>query len=325
MAFLLPAVAAAYTAVLPNTELDWALYGFSNGTVQEKIAAYMSTHNLTEEQMVDRLNANFFENYTNSPSFASDLYGNAKQTLGALRMLPSEYATKELEKYSCQEFDDRIRSVAINGYLAKTGLSGLAFASNIVSQPWRTGSEHNRMRMEYHAQAMSALPADREKYIEFFKWAASYYSPAGFKTYDRQLNELDSTWRTNEQRLAAIQAQMTYSNTPTGTNILIELLRDYEIATGIRKLEPLPVAAQVPETSAKTIPHTNLTIQPNANNETFATAVSVKSNALSPVENNTSPSASIAPKRFWVLAAPIFLAALAFAVFLRRHQGQTRE
>lgn len=121
-----------------------------------------------------------------------------------------------------------------------TGLDGLSVATNVLLNARFGWRESNAIRIEYVAKARATPPEEREEYIKFLKWAAAYDRSGGFKTWDGQLIELDSSWRTNQLRRRSIEAQQGRPTTPTGTNIFAELLHDYELATGLRQPEPQP-------------------------------------------------------------------------------------
>ena len=309
---------AATARTLPIfTQMDRELFSVSS-TFDRTVPEYMKRHNLSADEMFNRLEENISEHLENLDKNAVGRLDAASSTVKAMAFVhPSEWKPY-IAKYAGIEYPKDLRVEAISAYIVNVKNNAFEFAKNILLEPYRTPSEHNCLRMALMQSAVSAAPADREKYVDFLKWAVMHMEGSTSFTTDKNLLDLDPTWRTNSLRKINAERILALGTTDYGTNLLLNLIRDYELVAGIRQPEPMSVSAQVSQTNVKAVTITNVTTQINANTEAVATAVSINFDALSSVENNTSPSTSIALKRLWVFAAPVILAALAVVTFLRR-------
>jgi hypothetical protein len=239
----LAGISSATTLVAPCTELDKALFRLPGMSQKEILDGYMLRNHLSESEMVALLEKNYLENYTNAESVATDRFQSARKSVAMLCFLPSDGATRVLEKYASAGYHEEIRRTAVGSVIHKTGLAGLPFVSNVMTQAWRTPSEHDEVRRRHFDQAKAAAPEERAKYVEFLKWAAAYDNSGGFKTWDRQLIELDPSWRADSRRRLAADAQWRNHATEYGTNLILNIIHDYELASGIRQSDPPPEEA----------------------------------------------------------------------------------
>lgn len=230
----------ATTLVAPCTELDKSLFCLPGMSQKEILEAYMRSNNLAESEMVALLERNYLENITNAESAATDRFQSARKSVAMLWFLPSDGATRALEKYAGEGYHEEIRRTAVGSVIHKTGLAALPFVSNVMTQAWRTSNEHDEIRRRCFGQAKSASPEDRDRYLEFLKWAVVYDNSGGFKTWDRALIELDPSWRADSRRRLAADAQWRNHTTEYGTNLILSIIHDYELAAGIRKPDQPP-------------------------------------------------------------------------------------
>ena len=298
------------------TELDNHLF-YTGDNVGDRIREYMRANNVDPDGMTKLLTANFATNFAKADAKNPGRMIAAKNNIAALRWVSGSAAHDAMIEYSKSEYPEEVRGYAAMCFIARTQTAGLGMISNILTETWRDNNEHNLIRMELYAQAVTSSPADREKYVEFFKWSVMHIYGASALSIDDHLLELDPTWRTNATRKAFSQKLLSENPPEFATGVINGIIRDYELAAGIRKPEPPPVTTQTPQTNIAVAPVV-ANIATQTNTTTVVAVVSVNSDAFSAVENNTSPSASIAPKRIWIFVAPAILVALAFAVFLHR-------
>lgn len=250
--FLIFAASATQHIVL--TKLDESL---ASDDRQASVRLYMKKHSLDSMQMMKLLDANIEEqrSFTDIPGMRDvAMFG----TMISMTYTDVDESLPRLLKYSGQDYPEAVRADAVSLYIQHADDAGFVLATNVMTQAWRSSSEHNRIRMGYYTKAKVASPENKGAYIELLKWAAAYDRSGGFKTWDRQLNELDPSWRTDQMRRAAVEAQKLMPTTTIGTNILEDILRDYEIASGLREPEPPPAVQQSSEDvvaeSGKTTP-----------------------------------------------------------------------
>jgi hypothetical protein len=220
---------ATYHIVI--TELDEHLVWIESPAEMQE---YMRSRSLDSAQMMRLLDENIEEQlaFTDSPDFRDIAMSG---TLYSMTYTDSTQSLARLLKYSEQEYPEHVRATASMLYIRHAGDAGFVLATNVMIQPWRTFREHGRVRVECYAQAKSRPQEAGKKYVDFMKWAIAYNRSGGFKTWDRQLIELDPSWRSNEFRRAAAESQKQHTTTPTGTNNILEIIQDYEIAAGLRQ------------------------------------------------------------------------------------------
>ena len=231
-----------FWAILPNvicalefvaiTELDYKL---SCSDVPAAISRYMEDNSLDKSQMLELLNKNLHEQLSATDWDEGSKITAAEGTLQFMAGLGESQALPYMLRYIERDYPDDIRATASMLYIRHAGDAGFVIATNVMIQPWRTSREHGRVRVECYAQAKSRSQEARKKYVDFMKWAIAYNRSGGFKTWDRQLIELDPSWRSNEFRRAAAESQKQHTTTPTGTNNILEIIQDYEIAAGLRQ------------------------------------------------------------------------------------------
>ena len=290
------------------TDLDRELAGDNKATA---ISRYMEMHSLNTEQMLGLLDENF---HTQLNAVSEDEYKRlvaAESSLYAMAITDKILSLEKMRNYSESKYTEEIRATAGMLYLRNAGADGFVLASNIMTQSWRSPREHNRVRTEYYNLAKSTLSKTRQNYVEFLEWAAAYDRSGGFKTWDRQLIELDPPWRTNRLRRVAIEAQLGRQTTPTGTNILIGLLRDYEISSGSPASEPkLSSLAPIPR------PHVTELLPSKTN--ILATA---KPEALRPFHESPVPAAPRSRKPLTVFGVVFLTVCATVFVWFQRQSG----
>jgi hypothetical protein len=222
---------ATYHIVI--TDLDKHLIWIESPAEMQE---YMRSRSLDSAQMMRLLDENIEEQlaFTDSPDFRDIAMSG---TLYSMTYTDSTQSLARLLKYSEQEYPEHVRATASMLYIRHAGDAGFVLATNVMIQPWRSPREHINILMECYALAKSVSAGSRIKHVDFMKWALMNDRSGGgsIKTWDRYLNELDPSWRTNEMRKGAVEVQQTIPTTPTGTNILIEIIHDYEIAVGLRQ------------------------------------------------------------------------------------------
>lgn len=225
------------------TKLDSKLIGDDKSAAVDR---FMKEHSINSTQMMSLLDENIREQlqFTGNEDIRDCA---ASTTLITMSHTDVKESLPRLLKYSGQDYPETLRSTAITLYIQHAGNAGFVLATNVMTQPWRSSSEHNRIRMEYYAQAKAASSKDREKHIDFLKWAVTHCVFGNWAAWDDNIVELDPSWRSNELRKAAAELQKQRITTPTGTNNIIEIIRDYELASGLLKPEPPPAAPESPE------------------------------------------------------------------------------
>ena len=241
--------------------------------------------------------------------------------LSAMMAVNPKTFPARVKKYSDKIYPERVRCAAEALYIAKTDAdASIAFAREALSENWRTSNEHGHLRMALMRSASSASPSDREKYVEFFKWGGTNAPLGGLiKTWDKNTIELDPTWRTNSLRRISAEYQRQYAApNEIASNNVLPVIRDYEIASGIRQSEPPPpVSTQTPQTNIATAPvAANVVTQTNTNAE--AVVVAVVSNVAAAAEKDIPTSVTNTKKHAWILGAFVLLAPLVLAAFLKR-------
>lgn len=233
-----PTLTVSYATL---TELDEHLVEINSAAEMRR---YMASRSLDSVQMMQLLDENIKEQLAFTGRKAlRDL--TASSTLYAMTLTDVEGSLPRLLEYSGQDYPEAVRAKAASLYIEHAGDAGFVLATNVMAQPWRTFREHGSIRIEFYNQAKSASLETRDKYVNFLKWAILYAEDSTSATIDDHLCELDSTWRTNEiRKINAIRLLKTRPN-QIATNDLFRIIRDYEIASGLREPEPPP--PNVPE------------------------------------------------------------------------------
>ncbi len=225
------------------TQLDNALSGPDR---QAATRMYMEEHSLNSAQMMQLLDENIREQleFTGNENLRDSA---ASSTLYSMAFTDADESLPFLLKYSGQDYPEQVRANATTLYIRYAGDAGFALATNVMTQPWRTFREHGSIRIEFYNQAKTASQENKGKYVDFLKWAILHAEGSTSATIDDHLCELDSTWRTNEiRKINAIRLLKTGPN-QIATNDLRRIIRDYEIASGLREPEPPTVVQQSPE------------------------------------------------------------------------------
>lgn len=232
------------------TELDFALFGSDN--LKEQVSQYMEENGLDDSQMISLLEDNIQAHLSKK-----DEYGRIKSienTLTAIRQVEGTNAIEALKRYIDPKLPEHVASQALALYLLRTKLDGLPVATNVMLNPEFGWSERNRIRMEYMEQAKNANPENREKYLDFLKWASMYYEGGFFPSLDAGIISLDPSWRSNDLRRANIERLFALAPPPAGTNVLNNILKDYEQAKGIIPAQDFKTKAPVPTEVTNAVP-----------------------------------------------------------------------
>jgi hypothetical protein len=216
------------------TQLDWELLS-SSRPMEEVVESYMQTHNLTDIEMTRLLLDNFHTNFAMSQTAGDSRLAAAGESLKALAILNNSAALHSLEDFSTDKWPVRVRVSAISCILNKVRTKDFSTASNVLTQTWRTADEHSFVRLVYLNQAKSASLAQRKEYIDFFKWAILRMEGASALELDKNLLELDSSWRTNEIRILNANRILAMDPPPFATGLCNAIVADYEIAAGLRQ------------------------------------------------------------------------------------------
>ena len=241
--------------IVAFTDLDMKI-AMSPLTLKE----YMATNSISEAEMIAMLDANIREHL--SKTDARSRIVAACNSVSWMAGVGTSNALSRVEYYASTNVPERLRAAAVLSYLISAKPNDMPFASNVMTQAWRTPNEHDSVRREYYAQAMSTSSnEEREKYIEFFKWAVTHCVFGNWAAWDDNIVEFDPSWRSNEMRRAAAELQKQRITTPTGTNNILEIIRDYEIASGICKPEPPPPLTNLPAEATSSIPPPSASVQ----------------------------------------------------------------
>ena len=172
------------------TELDKHLVWIGSHAEMQR---YMDNQSIDSEHMMKLLDANLEEQlaFTDSPKLRDIAMS---RTLRSMTYTDVPQSLERMMKYAQEKYPERVRATAVSLYLNNAENSSFNFATNVMLQTWRSSSEHNRVRMAFHAQAKSASGETRTRYVDFLKWAIAYDRSGGFRTWDRQLTELDPSW-----------------------------------------------------------------------------------------------------------------------------------
>jgi len=223
----------------PSTELDKLFFNNSS----ESVPAYMRENNLNSDQMLVLIdqNINWYIDVAKQYSLPNIL--GVENSMYAIMHTGCENPFDEIAKYAGEEYPGELRYYTISVHLNQSKLSGLPFASNVVSQAWRSYREIDNVCSIYQRQSKVATPEERDQYSDFFKWVIQTVPLNGMVvSWDSYIIDIDPAWRTNYLRLSSIEYQNQFVNDNIGTNNVAKLLRNYEIAVGLREPDPpLPV------------------------------------------------------------------------------------
>ena len=309
---------AATALTIPRfTQMDSELFGVSS-KFSRTVPEYMKRHNLSSEEMFKRLEENISDHLGNLDENTDGRLIAASSTIKAMAFVHPDECRPYIAKYAGIEYPKDLRVEAISAYINNVKIDSLEFAKNILLDPNRNPSEHNCIRMDFMQCAVSAPLADRKKYVEFFKWAVIHMEGSTSFTTDKHLLELDPTWRTNSLRKINAERILALGTTDYGTNLLLNLIHDYELAAGIRQPEPpASVSVQPSQTNTCAAPvATNVVTQTNTNAE--AVVVAVVSDVAAAAEKDIPTSATNTKKHAWILGVFVLLAPLVLAAFLKR-------
>ena len=239
------------TQIVAITELDRALF-VPGGKLKDEVKNFMTTHRLDDLQMITLLEENIKTHLDNK-----DKPGHIEcieSTLTAIRHIEGDNAISALQRYIDPKLPEYVPSQALTLYLLRTKLDGLSVATNVMLNPEFGWRERNQIRIEYVAQAKNANLENREKYLDFLKWASMYYGGGFFPSLDAGIISLDPSWRSNDLRRANIERLFALAPPPAGTNVLNNILKDYEQATGIIPAQDFETKAPVPTEVTNAVP-----------------------------------------------------------------------
>jgi hypothetical protein len=222
---------AGATLILQYTQLDRDL-----GSGRDAVHNYMREHSIDEREMITLLEENIYEHLSKLMENPNRMNA-AGSSVGHMAMIGSSNALAHVMVYATDKSAvERLRIYALKSYFRVDPDGGLPLASNVMTQAWRSSSEFNRVRMEYYVHAKSEPQEAGKKYVDFMKWAVlNGRLGAYLRTWDRNVMDIDPAWRTNELRRISAEFQKQYLNTPTGTNNILEIIQDYEVAAGLRQ------------------------------------------------------------------------------------------